>query len=206
MGDFRFDEEGINDEPFPKDFGPGVIAKGKVECSRCRGGGVTVEKDYLDDSYDQVQCPVCHGAGVTRDNSGFDYEIQYDGAFFRGSVDWMDEGGPLRDTDLLAGINDLFAVTEGPVGYNVYLPHQCDSWDVVENATRDEAIDAMIKFIREARKALVQLQTNGAPHSTRHSARPNLLAILTERTSQLDRAEIEITDLKMELLRWKLAH
>jgi hypothetical protein len=145
-----------------------------VECQRCRGSGVTIEKDDEVGGYDRVECPVCHGSGVARDEPDF-------------------------DTDLLTGMNDLFSVTHGPVGYNVYLPHQCDSWDVVENATRDEAIDAMIKFIREARKALVELQTNGFDHDTARSVRPNLLAILTERT-------LELQATKMELLRWKLAH
>lgn len=44
------------------------------------------------------------------------------------------------------------------MGWSVYLPHQCDEWDIAgedgEGVSREEAIDRLTAFIREASEAL----------------------------------------------------
>lgn len=53
-------------------------------------------------------------------------------------------------------------------GWSVYLPHQCDSWDIAGSnwtpATKDEAVKGLETFISEAQEALAALK-EGRTHN-----------------------------------------
>ena len=53
--------------------------------------------------------------------------------------------------------DDTFDLVETDL-WDVYLPHQCDSWDIADGATREQAIAALQAFIAQAQVALAALE------------------------------------------------
>lgn len=66
------------------------------------------------------------------------------------------------DVRVSSGTNPV-TLKRYPVAWRVYLPHQCDEWDIAYADTREEAITELEEFIAEAQDALTQLRELPAP-------------------------------------------